>query len=78
MPVYFFNIREGEALIVDPEGSDLPDEAAMRAYAVDAARDLLSAAVLAGRLPLDHAIEVTDEAGRPVLTVAYADAVERW
>ena len=75
MPHYFFHVREGESLICDPEGSDLPNEAAARAYAVAAARSLLSTDVLAGRLPLSHAIEVADEGGRTLLIVAFGEAV---
>lgn len=75
MPLYFFNIREGTSLIDDPEGSDLPDAAAAHAYAVKAARALLSDEVHRGRLPLGHAIEVTDERGEAVLRVTFGDSV---
>jgi hypothetical protein len=75
MPLFFFNIREGEELIRDPDGSDLPDAAAARAEAITAARSLLAAAVILGRLPLEHAIEVTDEHAAGVLTVTYGDSV---
>lgn len=74
MPLYFFNIREGDELILDPDGSWLPDEATARIEAVTAARSLLATAVLSGRLPLDHAIEVT-EAGLTVIAVTYAESV---
>jgi hypothetical protein len=75
MPVYFFNIQEGTELIGDPDGSDLADPAAARAEALVAARSLLAAAVIGGKLPLSHAIRVTDAAGHPVLTVTFAESV---
>lgn len=75
MPVFFFNIREAGELILDPDGSDLVDLAAARTEAIKAARSLLGAAVLAGRLPLDHAIVVTDVEGGEVLNITYAESV---
>lgn len=75
MPVYFFHIREGEAIIRDSDGIDLVDEAAAHAHAVKGARSLLSTAVLEGRLPLDHSIIAIDESGRQVLEITYREAV---
>jgi hypothetical protein len=76
---YFFNLRYGnrpDAVAVDQEGSDLTDAAAARAYALDAARDLIR------RTRSDQvrdwfacAFEIVDEAGRPVLTVPFSDTV---
>lgn len=74
MPHYFFNVREADRVIDDPEGSDLPDAGAARAYAVHAARGLLAAAVREGRLPLDHAIEIADERGHRVDRVTYRES----
>lgn len=75
MPVFFLHIREGAELIRDPDGSELADLAAARTEAIRAARCLLGAAVLAGRLPLDHAIIVADEHGGELLVMTYAESV---
>ncbi|WP_425262596.1 DUF6894 family protein [Sphingobium cyanobacteriorum] len=42
----------------------------------DYARDLASAAVRQGRLPLTHRIEVEDKAGKVLLRATFADPVE--
>ena len=62
MPRYYFNIRN-DADVDDPEGKELPDEAAAREHALESARDLVCAHIHehAG-VNLDHRIEVTDEA----------------
>lgn len=75
MPVFFLNIREGAELILDPDGSEHADLTAARGEAVRAARSLLGAAVLAGRLPLDHAIIVADAEGNELLVITYAESV---
>ena len=33
MPRYYFNLKKREATLLDPDGTDLPDEAAARAHA---------------------------------------------
>ena len=73
---YFFHIREGGSLVRDEEGIQLVDDASARAEALRGARSLLSAAVCEGRLPLDHAIVVADEAGAVLFELSYREAVE--
>lgn len=75
MPVFFLHVSEGGELIRDPDGSELVDLTAARTEAIRAARSLLGAAVLAGRLPLDHAIIVADEHGGELLVLTYAESV---
>lgn len=41
MPLYYFNLRTGGEIIPDPEGTELPDEAAAREHADLVARELL-------------------------------------
>lgn len=75
MPRYFFHVRGGPIEADDEEGSDLPNSAAAERYAVAAARELLAAAVLEGRLALDERIDVNDSAGRRLLSLSFGDAV---
>lgn len=75
MPVFFLHVREGAELIRDPDGGEFADLAAARGEAVRAARSLLGAAVLAGRLPLDHAIVVADADGGELLAITFAQSV---
>jgi hypothetical protein len=73
MPRYFFHIRDGNGLTKDAEGVDLPDLDAARAAAVKKACRIWSE-----RPPEpaanDQIFEVTHEAGRIVLTVAFSEA----
>lgn len=79
MPRYFFNVhhRPGPTgLAVDPEGDELPDVNAARAYALAQARIM----VARERHTLIHdwmvcSFEITDEKGKPVLTVPFSDIV---
>lgn len=75
MPHYYFHIVEGDELIDDPEGVDLPDESAARERAIMSARSLLSAAVIKGSLPLDHAIVVADEKRATLFELSFGEAV---
>ena len=75
MPRFFFHIRGGEIECDDEEGVDFPDEGAARHEAVRNARDLLAAAVLEGRLPLEESIVVTDGGGAAIIRVTFGEAV---
>jgi hypothetical protein len=41
MPLYFFNLEQSSSIISDPEGMELPDEAAAREHAAVVARELM-------------------------------------
>ena len=75
MPRYFFHVRGGVVEADDEEGSELPDAAAAERYAVLAARELLAAAVIEGRLPLDERIDVNDASGRRLRSLSFGEAV---
>ena len=40
MPCYFFNLNDGQKIIPDLEGTELPDDDSARAHAVQVAREL--------------------------------------
>jgi hypothetical protein len=40
MPRYFFNLNDGEKIIPDVEGTELPDDESARAHAAQVAREL--------------------------------------
>ena len=74
MPRFFMNLRHRGRLFADEEGDKLPDGAAARAYALDTARDLISNAHMDSiRNWYDCTFEITDEAGRLVLTVPFGE-----
>ena len=75
MPNYRFHVMN-DIDAPDEEGLELDNLALAHLKAIDAARDLASAAVRQGRLNLRHRIDVEDERGKVLLTVTFADAIE--
>ncbi|HEX9946655.1 MAG TPA: hypothetical protein VGA98_03865 [Allosphingosinicella sp.] len=72
---YFFHLRESGDYVVDEEGRELPDIAAVEAAARLNARSVLAGEAMTGKLPLAAIIEVRDEQGQPVLDLPFRDAV---
>ena len=71
MPRYYFNI-ENDSVFDDPDGLDLPDAVSARDEALGLARDLMR--LQPERLEwTDYKVRVTDESGRPVLDLPFAD-----
>lgn len=79
MPRYFFNLRYGpgpDKLAVDPEGDDLASVEEAHQHALQSIRSLIAG-------PPSHAVrdwfvcslEITDEAGRPIMTVPFTEVV---
>lgn len=76
MPRLFFHLRDGEDFLLDPDGVELPDLAAAKAFALRNAYDLMAGEVQSGKLKLDQRIDVEDEAGNVLHTVRFHDLVE--
>ena len=72
---FYFHHRTSAGLIRDPDGSDLPNLDAARAEAEVAARHLWAEAILAGRDLEVERFEITDETGRPLLTLPFREAL---
>lgn len=72
----FFHLNECGKLTRDLEGQDLPNLEAGRAAAVRAAREVMCAEILEGRLCLSCSIEITDGDGNAITTVPFSDVVE--
>jgi hypothetical protein len=75
MPRFHLHIRTAGGFIEDEEGLDFRDQAAAVAEAVHGARSLMSGEVAEGTLCLDQSIEVHDEDGQHLTTVAFSDAL---
>ena len=75
MPRFFFNLRN-EISVEDKEGQDLPDSDRAREVAVHHARGIMSEDVKDGRLVLRDEIDVVDEQGETILTLAFRDAID--
>jgi hypothetical protein len=74
MPRYFFNMRIGNELILDPEGEELRDPG----HAWNVARTTIREILKTGgdqRLILTAIVEVTDDEGEIVLEFPFAEAI---
>src|SRR6476469_1511041 len=71
---YFFHLRHRSDQLLDREGVELGGIAAARAAALNAARDTLSHDMRSGALDLRYRIDVEDEAGAEVYSIALRDA----
>ena len=76
MPRYYFHLHN-DVDVPDDEGTDLPDLAAARAYAVKQAQQLIGETVKdQARIVLSHRIDVEDEQHSVVATVQFRDVVK--
>ena len=74
MPRYFFNMRIGKELILDPEGEELRDPN----HAWNVARTTIREILKTGgdqALMLTAVVEVTDDEGEIVLEFPFAEAI---
>lgn len=71
MPVYYLNLRDGDVLIEDPEGSELPDLQAAHEEAVVAAREILSEKLKSGLILDGQSIEICDGSGAILEVVSF-------
>lgn len=76
MALYYFHLRDGKDVLLDPDGCQLDDMDAVKARALADARSIMSADILEGRLKLEMRIDVEDQAGRIVHRLPFADAIE--
>lgn len=75
MPRFFLHLSDGY-LVCDEDGMIFDDAEGAREEAIRAARDMMSDQVRQGRLSLRDRIDVADEAGKPIFTLAFRDAVD--
>ena len=75
MPLYYFHVRSDGVEILDPEGSTYPDLDSARREAVAGARSILSEEIKGGRLAIDERLDIEDEEGRVLLSIAFAEVL---
>lgn len=76
MPIFQFHVRDAYGLVVDDDGVDLPDLAAVLEEAIVSSGEFLAEA----SAPTDMLFEITDESDRVVLVLPirpYPPAVAR-
>jgi hypothetical protein len=76
MALYYFHLRDGKDVLLDPEGCELPDFKAVVDRTMATARSILSADLLDGHLDLDLRIDVVDAKGKTIHSLNFADAVQ--
>ncbi len=76
MANYFFDLHENGNVLTDEEGALCSNIDEVRAFAIAAARDLISSEARNGILNMDCHILARDDQGAPVLTVLYREAVK--
>ncbi|QUS38811.1 hypothetical protein RPMA_08165 [Tardiphaga alba] len=69
MTRYFIHLVDGEDVICDPEGSDLPGMAIAREQAVLSAREILAEAIKAGKHHIPRFVVVVSEGGNEVAVI---------
>ncbi|HEX8534338.1 MAG TPA: hypothetical protein VF662_09230 [Allosphingosinicella sp.] len=74
MPRFFFHLHN-DMDVLDEEGQDFPDLQTARAFAVANIRELLCEDVQRGRVPLQHWIDIEDEAGAVLAAVTFRETV---
>lgn len=75
MPLYFFHLRDGTDILLDPDGARLKGQKEVAKRALEAARSLISDDALKGHINLQCHIDVEDAAGNVVHCLAFNDAV---
>jgi hypothetical protein len=75
MALYYFHLRDGSDVLLDPEGAELDGLDAARAQALRSARAILAAEVMEGRVPLHMRIDVEDIGGAIVHRLPFSEAV---
>ena len=75
MPRYHFDLHDGVGLVIDEEGRELPDLAAVRREAVKGIRSVVSAEIRRGSLDLTGRLVVRDGSGAEVLAMTFAEAL---
>ena len=75
MEAYYFHLRDGTDVLLDPDGRNLPSLSAVAGAALFEARAIISADAKAGKIRLNQSIEVEDKRGQMVCRVAFTDAV---
>jgi hypothetical protein len=73
---YYFHLRNGSDVLLDPEGQLLADLKAVIASALREARALIGADAIHGKIELGPRIDVEDEHGVIVHSLQFEDAVQ--
>ncbi|HEX8482508.1 MAG TPA: hypothetical protein VF650_11445 [Allosphingosinicella sp.] len=76
MSLYYFHLRDGVDILLDPEGRELANRGSIPEAALKEARSIIGHDAVSGRILLDQHIDVEDEFRNILHTLHFADAVE--
>jgi hypothetical protein len=76
MSLYYFHLRDGVDVLLDPEGREMASADAIPLAALTEARSIISDDAKKGRIMLDQHIDVEDESQNILHTLHFVDAVE--
>jgi hypothetical protein len=76
LQTYYFHLRDGTDVLLDPDGRVLPSLDAVVGAALYEARAIISADAKGGSISLRHRIDVEDELGAVVHSINFEDAVK--
>jgi hypothetical protein len=77
MPKFYFHTKMSDELFRDPEGEELPDTDHAIEEAIMAAREILAAAIRAGKEPPIDTIVIADDRGRQIEVVPLAEVLPK-
>ena len=75
MPLYFFHLCDGRDTLIDPDGREVADRAAIAGVALKEARAMISQDALSGKIFLGQVIEVRDKSGKLIHALSFREAV---
>lgn len=75
MSLYFFHLRDGQDVLLDPEGREIASLAEVQRATLREARSIISADAQAGTIKLSFHLDVEDGAGTIVHSLQFEDAV---
>lgn len=75
MPRYFLHVHNSHGAAEDDEGMDADSLSEARERAVAGIRSLLSAEAANGEMNFKGRIDISDEAGKVVLSVPFSEAI---
>jgi hypothetical protein len=75
MPTFYFHLRDGADILIDPDGIELAGLPAIVARALTEARSIIGADALDGHIDLNQRIDVEDASGALVHRLEFANAI---
>jgi hypothetical protein len=72
---YFFHLRDGEDVLLDPDGRAFPSMEALIAATLYEARDVIANDAKSGKIKFSQHLDIEDDQGKIVHRLSLRDAV---